>query len=164
MEPLLALSRFYYICAILMGPLAWGLVVLFKRYWSRSYDGVTETSAEEILEELDREFTPFRRTSLRTQTEYLPFVFECIRENIDSGFGDPQVISLLERIELQRPDEEHHARFTMISGIQQIDLHIRWMRDACGRISLHFQSSPEIIRALKAHKRKIPGAATRVVS
>lgn len=164
MEPLLALSRFYYICAILMAPLAWVLVVLFKRYWSRGYGGEVEASPEEVLEELDREFPTFRRTSLRTQTEYLPFLFECIRENIDSGFEDSQMISLLERIERQRPDEDHSARFTVTSGSQQIDLQIRWNRDACGRISLHIQGSPAIIRALKEHKRKIPGAIARVVS
>jgi hypothetical protein len=164
MEPLLALSRFYYICAILIGPLAWGLIVLFKRHWSRSYDGAIEVSSEEILEELDREYMAFRWTSIRTQTEYLPFLFECIRENIDSGFEDPQVISLLERIELQRPDREHSARFSVVSGGRPSDLQIRWIRDSCDRISLRIQGSPPIIRALKDHKRKIPGAVARVVS
>ena len=91
MEPLQALSRFIFLCVLLTGPVAWGLVVLFKRRWGRGYDGAVEASSEEILEELDREFTPLRRTTIRTQTEYLPFLFECIRENIDSGFEDPQM-------------------------------------------------------------------------
>lgn len=160
MDPMLALSRFFYICVFLTGPVAWGLVVLFKRRWGRGYDGAVEASSKEILDELDREFTPFRRTTIRTQTEYLPFVFECIRENIDSGFEDPQMISLLERIEFQRPDEERSAMYTVVSGRQQSDLHMRWVRDSCDRILLRIQGAPKVIRALRDHRRRIPGAVT----
>ncbi len=159
---MLALSRFFYLCVILAGPIAWVLVVIFKRRWGRGYDGAVEASSEEILEELDREFTPVRRTTIRTQTEYLPFVFECIRENIDSGFEDPQMYSLLERIELHRPDEERSARFTVVSGRQRSDLHLRWVRDSCDRILLRIQGAPAIIRALRHHQRRIPGAVTGV--
>ena len=160
MEPLLSLSRFCYVCAILMLPVAWGLVVFFKRRWDRSYDGAVDVSSEEILEELDREFAPVRRTTIRTQTEYLPFLFECIRENIDSGFEDPQMISLLERIERHRPDEERSARFTVVSGLRRSDLHLRWVRDSCDRIKLRIQGAPSLIRALSDYKRRIPGAVT----
>ncbi len=160
MEALLALSRFSYICAFLIGPVAWGLLVLLKRRCDRGYDGAVEASSEEILEELDREFTPFRRTTIRTQTEYLPFLFECIRENIDSGFEDPQMISLLRRIEFHRPDQERSARFTVVSGRQRSDLHLRWVRDPCDRILLRIQGAPQVIRALRDHKRRIPGAVT----
>jgi hypothetical protein len=117
-----------------------------------------EASSEEILAELDREFTPVRRTTIRTQTEYLPFVFECIRENIDSGFEDPQMYSLLERIEFQRPDEVRCARFTVVSGRQRSDLQMRWVRDSCDRILLRIQGAPPVIRALRDHKRHIPRA------
>jgi hypothetical protein len=158
MEPLIALSRFYYVCALLMAPAAWGLVVFFKRRWDRSYDGTVEASSEEILEDLDREYAPFRRTTIRTQTEYLPFLFECIRENIDSGFEDPQMYSLLKRIEHQAPDEERSARFTVVSGQQLSDLHLRWVRDSCDRILLRIQGAPQVIRALRDHKRRIPRA------
>lgn len=158
MEPLLDLSRFCYLCGILVIPVAWGLVVLFKRRWSLAYDGAVEASSEEILAELDREFAPSRRTTIRTQTEYLPFVFECIRENIDSGFEDPQVISLLERIEHHRPDEERRATFTVISNRQPSDLHLRWVRDSCDRILLRIQGAPVVIRALRDHQRRIPKA------
>lgn len=160
MEPLQALSRFIYLCVILAGPVAWALLVLFKRRWGRGYDGAVEASSEEILEELDREFTPFRRTTIRTQTEYLPFLFECIRENIDSGFEDPQMYSLLERIELQRPDEERSARFTVVANRQRSDLHLRWIRDSCDRILLRIQGAPPVIRALRDHQRRIPRAVT----
>lgn len=160
MEPLQALSRFTYLCVILAGPVAWVLVVIFKRRWGRAYDGAVEASSEEILEELHREFTPLRRTTIRTQTEYLPFLFECIRENIDSGFEDPQMYSLLRRIESQRPDEERSARFTVVSGRQRSDLHLRWVRDSCDRILLRIQGAPAVIRALREHQRRIPGAVT----
>ena len=160
MEPFEALSLFIYICVFLTAPVAWILVLFFKRRWGRRYDGFVETSAEETLEELDREFTAVRRTTIRTQTEYLPFLFECIRENIDSGFEDPQVISLLRRIEFHRPDEERGAMFTIVSGHQRSHLHMRWVRDSCDRISLRIQGAPKIIRALRDHKRKIPKAVT----
>ena len=158
MEPLLALSKFMYLCVILAVPVAWALLVYLKHRCSRAYDGAVEASSEEILEELDREFTPVRRTTIRTQTEYLPLLCEGIRENIDSGFEDPQMISLLERIESQRPDEERSARFTVVSGSQLSDLHLRWVRDPCDRIQLRVQGAPPIIRALKAHKDRIPKA------
>lgn len=158
MEPLHALSRFILICVLVAGPVAWGLIVYLKRHYGRIYDGHVESTPDEILKELDREFPTVRRTTIRTQTEYLPFLFECIRENIDSGFEDPQMISLLERIQIHRPDEERCAMFTVVSGNRQSDLHMRWVRDSCDRIELRIQGSPKVIRALRDHKRRIPRA------
>lgn len=160
MDPMIALSRFIYLCVILTGPVAWALVVIFKRRSSRAYDGAEEASSEEILEEMEREFTPVRRTTIRTQTEYLPFLFECIRENIDSGFEDPQMISLLERIQIHRPDQERGAMFSVVSGRQRSDLHLRWVRDSCDRILLKIQGAPNVIRALRDHQKRIPRAVT----
>ena len=160
MDPMLALSRFVYLCVILTGPVAFMLIVFFKRRWGRTYDGVTESDPEEVLAELEREFTPIRRTTIRTQTEYLPFLFECIRENIDSGFEDPQMISLLERIQIHRPDQERRAMFTVVSGSQRSDLHLRWVRDSCDRILLRIQGAPNVIRALSDHQKRIPRAVT----
>jgi hypothetical protein len=135
------------------------LIVFFKRRCSRVYDGGVEASSEEILEELDRGFTPLRKTAIRTQTEYLPFVFEVIREIIDSGFEDPQMYSLLQRIEIHRANDERGAMFTVVSGGGRSDLHLRWVRDSCDRIELRVQGAPHIIRALRDHKRKIPKAS-----
>lgn len=163
MEPLQALSIFTYLSVLAVGPVAWGLLVFFKRRWGRAYDGTVEASSEEILEELDREFAPSRRTTLRTQTEYLPFLFECIRENIDSGFEDTQMISLLERIEFQRPGQERGARFTVVARGRRSQLHIRWVRDSCSRICLHFEGAPSIIRALRRYRGQIPGAVVTAV-
>lgn len=160
MDPMIALSRFIYLCVILTGPVAWALVVIFKRRSSRAFDGAEEASSEEILEEMEREFTPVRRTTIRTQTEYLPFLFECIRENIDSGFEDPQMISLLERIQIHRPDQERGAMFSVVSGRRRSDLHLRWVRDSCDRILLKIQGAPNVIRALRDHQKRIPRAVT----
>jgi hypothetical protein len=158
MEPLQALSRFILICVLVTGPVALVLTLLFKRRYGRIYDGTVESSPEEVLAELDREFTAVRKTTIRTQTEYLPFLFECIRENIDAGFEDPQMIGLLERIQLQRPDEERSAVFTVVTDDQLSNLHMKWVRDSCDRIQLRVQGSPKVIRALRDHKRRIPRA------
>jgi hypothetical protein len=158
MEPVEALSKFCYICGILLIPVAGMLVVLFKRRWDRAYDGAVESSSEEILAELDREFTLSRKTTIRTQTEYLPFLFESIRENIDSGFEDPQVISLLQRIETHKPGEERSAVFSVMTGKKQSDIHMHWVRDSCDRILLRIQGAPVIIRALRQHQLRIPRA------
>lgn len=159
MEPVLSLARFFYVCGFLMIPATVVLWILFKRHYDRAYDGA-EASPEEVVEELDREFPAYQWTTIRTQTEYLPFLFECIRENIDSGFEDPQVISLLQRIELHRPDEQRSAMFTVVSDNEPSDLHMRWVRDSCDRILLRVQGAPPVIRALKKHKRRIPAALT----
>ena len=158
MEPLQALSRFIYLCVLLAGPVAWILVVWLKRRWGRSYEGDKEAVSEEILAELKQEFPVYRRTVIRTQTEYLPFLFESIREIIDGGLEDPQVISLLDRIENHPPDQERRAMFSVVAAGRGSDLHLRWTRDACGRIELHVQGDPRIIRALNEHKKRIPKA------
>lgn len=160
MEPVQALSQFCYVCGVLLIPVAGVLVVLFKRRWDRAYDGAVEASSEEILAEIDREFAPSRRTTIRTQTEYLPFLFESIRENIDSGFEDPQVISLLQRIETHKPGEERSAMFSVMTGRKRSDIHMHWVRDSCDRILLRIQGAPPVIRALRDHQRRIPKAVT----
>lgn len=155
-EPIKELSRFIILCVIVAWPAAWAMSIWLKRRWGR--DDVKEATSEEILSELKREFTPSRRTVIRTQTEYLPFLFEVIRENIDGGFEDPQMISLLERIQLHKPDQERRAVFTLVSDGKRSDLHLHWRRDAWDRIELRVQGAPRIVGALSEHKRKIPRA------
>lgn len=157
-EPFLDLSRFIVISVLLAWPVGLGLLWFLRRRWNRYYDRLGEAPTEEILDELKSEYAPSRRTVIRTQTEYLPFVFECIRENIDGGFEDPQMLSLLERIDLHRPDEERKAMFVIESDGKRGDLHMRWTRDTCDRIVLRIQGPPHIVRALREHKRKIPKA------
>lgn len=157
-EPFLELSRFIVIAVLLAWPVGLGMLWFLRRRWNRCYDRLGEAGTEEIVDELKREFTPSRRTVIRTQTEYLPFLFECIRENIDSGLEDLHVLSLLGRIERHRPGEERRAVFPVTTGGRTCDLHMRWTRDACDRIVLHIQGAPNIVRALRDHRRKIPRA------
>jgi hypothetical protein len=159
MEPLAALSRFFYLCGFLLIPVTWALVALCRRYCERQYDlRAPEAGTEEILAELEREFAPVRRATIRTQTEYLPFLLESIRENIDSGFEDRQVRALLERIELHRPGDERCATFTVMSGRRRSEVHLSWVRDSCDRICLRVRGAPRIVGALRAHQRRIPRA------
>jgi hypothetical protein len=160
-EPLNDLSRFILGCVLVIPPVAWLLVVVLKRRWGRVYDG-REAGSEEMLGELKQAYAPLRRTVIRTQTEYLPFLFECIRENIDEGFEDPQVISLLERIQLHKPGQQRGAVFAIVSGGKHSDLHMRWTRDACDRIELKFSGTPKIIRALREYRKTIPASVMRV--
>lgn len=159
MDPFGEFSRIITLGVILTWPVAWIIMVWLKRRFGRSYDGAKDASSEEILSELQREFTPCGRTVVRTQTEYLPFLFECIRENIDGGFEDPQMISLLERVQIHKPDQERRAMYTVVSAGKRSDLHLRWRRDAWDRIELRVQGAPHIIRALREYRRKIPKAA-----
>ena len=158
MDPCWEFSRIINLGVIFSFPVAWILMVWLKRRFGRGYDGAKEASSEEILSELKREFTPCGRTVVRTQTEYLPFLFECIRENIDGGFEDPQMISLLERVQIHKPNQERGAMFSVVSAGKRSDLHLRWRRDAWDRIELRIQGAPHIIRALREYRRKIPKA------
>lgn len=160
-EPLNDLSRFIILCVVFTGPVAWVLWRILKPRFERVYEA-PDTSSEEILSELKQAYMPSRQTVIRTQTEYLPFLFECIRENIDEGFEDPQMISLLERIQLHKPDQERKAVFTVVSSGKRSDLHMRWTRDACDRIELRVQGAPTIIRALRDHKKKVPRSVMKV--
>lgn len=157
-EPIEELSRFIFVCVALAGPVAWVLAVLLRRHFGKAYDAEVPNSPGEVIDELRQEFTPRLRTVIRTQTEYLPFLFERIRETIDSGFGDLQMSSLIERIERHRPGEERRAVFSIVEAGIRSDLHLRWTRDAWERIELHVQASPAVIRALKQFKRSIPKA------
>jgi|GEM_PF-3481802 len=157
-DPIHALRSFLVIAVLVAWPVALLLVWLLKRHWGRKYERLGESTSEEMLAELEREYVPRRRTVIRTQTEYLPYVFECIRENIESGFEDPQVQSLLRRIDFHRPDEERNAVFVVDVGGRPSDLRLRWTRDASDRIELHVQAAPPVIEALREHKKRIPRA------
>lgn len=155
-EPIKDLSRFIILCVIIAWPVGWMMAVWLKRRWGGDHG--REASSEEILRELKSGFAPCRRTVIRTQAEYLPFLFEVVRENIDGGFEDPQMISLLERIQLHKPDQERCAMFTVVSDRTRSDLHLRWRRDAWDRVELRVQGPPQVIQALRDHKKRIPRA------
>lgn len=146
----------------LAGLALWGLVILLcwmvRRRIVREYEQLGEsTSAEEMLDELST-WSPRQTVRIHTQVEYLPFVFESIREITENGFDDKQMLSLLERIELHRPHEVRQAVFPIEVAGKRSDLHLRWSRDASDRIDLAITAAPKIAKALREQKKKIPRA------
>lgn len=134
-------------------------VLLLRWHYSRKIDRLEESSSEEMIEELEQAYAPAPQVRIRTQTEYLPYVIETIRENVDSGLAEQQVRMLLERIENHRPDRESHAVFPVECGRSTSDLRLSWRCDANSRIELVIQGDPRIIRELRKTKRRIPKAA-----
>ncbi len=131
---------------------------LIRRRMLAEYERLGESSSEEMLGELESAYSPRQTVRIGTQTEYLPFVFESIRETAESGFDDKQMLSLLERIEFHRPDEVRRAIFPVVVAGKTSDLFLQWSRDASDRIQLRVTAAPRIIRALRDQKRKIPKA------
>jgi hypothetical protein len=135
--------------------LAW----IFKRRLAERYERLGESTEEEMLGELATAYSVRRRIEIRTPTEYLPFVFESIREVTDSGFDDKQMHSLLARIDIHRPHDFRQAVFPVEVGGRCSDLLFQWSRDDGDRIRLGITAAPRIIRALREQKKKIPKAA-----
>ncbi|MCW1885245.1 hypothetical protein OKA04_10940 [Luteolibacter flavescens] len=132
---------------------------IWRRRWLERYERQGEATSEEILDELEKAWATRRTLLIRTSTEYLPFVFERIREIVDSGFEDKQMLSLLERIDYHPPNEERQAVFPVEVKGRTVDLHLKWARDEGDRIRLRVTAAPAIIRALREQKKKIPKAA-----
>jgi len=143
-----------YAYLILPGIICCGLVAgwLLARHLERR----RRTSSEEILDGLELAYTPRRGIEIRTQTEYLPYVFGCILENVDSGFEDKQVKHLLDRIEEQRPHASKNALFPVkVSGVRS-EIDLKWSRDSKDGVRLFVLAAPKVIRALKKQVKAIP--------
>jgi hypothetical protein len=140
-------------------PVGLALAWIFKRRLAERYERLGESTEEEMLGELATAYAVRRRIEIRTPTEYLPFVFEGIREVTDSGFDDKQMHSLLERIDHHRPHDFRQAVFPVETGGRSSDLLFQWARDEGDRIRLKITAAPRIIRALREQKKKIPKAA-----
>lgn len=152
------LSTFLIACVLIGWPTALAMMWWLRRRCERKLDRVGEVSSQEILDELDSAYAPQGGITIRTQTEYLPFLVETIREQIDRGLGDQQVQSLIERIDHQRPHHERHAMFPVENMGITSNLSLQWVRDAQDRIELKVRAAPDIIRALRSHKKQIPRA------
>ena len=133
-------------------------ILILRRHYNRKLERVGEASSEEILSELKSAYKPAPQVRIQTQTEYLPFVIETIRENIDSGLDDDQVQLLLDRIEGHRLGNERQAMFSVEFEKVSSDLRLSWTCDSNQRIDLRIQSHPRIIRALREVKKRIPKA------
>jgi hypothetical protein len=129
------------------------------RHYTRRHERLGESTSEEILSELKTAFVPRKTVEVRTQTEYLPFLFECVLENVDAGFEAKQVRLLLERIQIDKPGDARNAVFPVtVDGVSS-DLDFQWARDRQDRIQIFILADPKVARALKRHSRTIPSAA-----
>lgn len=133
-----------------------GLYWLLRRRYSDQFDRLGETSSEQMLDELEKEWKPRPAITLRTQAEYLPFVIESVREVVDRGLDDDKMICLQERFENSRPNESRTATFTVEAAGRTDTLQFDWRRDDSDRIEIRVRAAPPIIRALKAQRRKVP--------
>ena len=150
----------HYAYLILPAIVCCGLVFgwLLARALERRYDRGNKSTSEEILDELELAYTPRRGIEIRTQTEYLPFVFGCILENVDSGFEDKQVRTLLDRIVEQKPHMTRNALIPVkVSGVRS-EIDLQWSRDSEDRVRIFVLAAPKVIRALKKHAKTIPRA------
>lgn len=147
---------------LLIALVVWGLTMLLgwliRRRWVREFERLGEATSEEMLDELETAYSPRQTVRIHTQVEYLPFVFESIREIAENGFDDKQMLSLLERIEIHRPHEVRQAVFPIEVSGKRSDLHFQWSRDPSDRINLRVTAAPKIARALREQKKKIPKA------
>jgi hypothetical protein len=131
---------------------------ILARALERRYYRGKQASSEEILDGLELAYTPRRGIEIRTQTEYLPYVFGCILENVDSGFEDKQVRNLLDRIEEQRPNGAKNALIPVkVSGVRS-EIDLQWSRDSENRVRIFVLAAPKVIRALKKQVKAIPQA------
>jgi len=131
---------------------------ILARALEKRFDRGNKSSSEEILDELELAYTPRRGIEIRTQTEYLPFVFGCILENVDSGFEDKQVRTLLGRIGEQPSHSTRNALYPVrVSGVRS-EIDLQWSRDSEDRVRLFVLAAPKVIRALKKQAKTIPRA------
>lgn len=135
--------------------IAWAL----NRRWGDKYDRLGESSSEEMLGELESAYATRRSVVIRTTTEYLPYVFEWIREVVDGGFDELHTQTLLNRIDFHRPGVQSQAVFPVEVSGRRIDLLFQWSRDAEDRVRLRVTAAPSIIRVLREKKKTIPKVA-----
>lgn len=148
----------HYAYLILPAIVGCGLVFgwFLARAMEKRYDRGKLSSSDEILDELELAYTPRRGIEIRTPAEYLPFVFGCILENVDSGFEDRQVRTLLDRIVEERPHLTRKALIPVkVSGVRS-EIDLQWSRDNEDRVRLFVLAAPKVIRALKKKSKTIP--------
>lgn len=148
----------HYAYLILPAIVGCGLVFgwFLARAMEKRYDWGKLSSSDEILDELELAYTPRRGIEIRTPAEYLPFIFGCILENVDSGFEDRQVRTLLDRIVEEQPHLTRKALIPVkVSGVRS-EIDLQWSRDNEDRVRLFVLAAPKVIRALKKQSKTIP--------
>jgi hypothetical protein len=137
--------------AIVGGGLIFGWI--FARWLETRYDRGYEASSEELLDELEMAYSSRRSFEIYTPSEYLPQVFGCILEKIDSGFGEKHARQMVQRIEARGPSNALYP--IRVNGIRS-ELELQWNRDAEDRIRLLVLAVPKVIRALKREAKHLP--------
>ncbi|GAA5480937.1 hypothetical protein [Haloferula sargassicola] len=159
------LSHFLFIAVLCAWPLGIGMYLLLKRLAERKLHQMEhpdDLTSEEMLNELRYGFIHRRQVVVRTQTEYLPFLIERVRESIDRGLGDEQVRTLLDRVDLHKPQSRQKAMFPIeCEGISS-DLVFEWIRDEADRIELTVWAVKPVAAAVKQFATGIPKAVPRL--
>lgn len=154
-----SLSRFLIVAVLVAWPVGIGLWLLLRHLAERrqqQLENPESLTTTELLDELEHGFIPRQRLKFRTTTEYLPFLLERIRENIDLGITEDQAAALLDRQAHSKPGEIRRAMFTVeCEGITS-DLLFEWVRDEADRIALEVTAVPPIARALRDFRKTIP--------
>ena len=122
----------------------------------RRYDRTDPASSEELLDELETASTPRRSLEIRALPEELPQLFDCIVDQVDTGFGPRQSRRLIQRIRAHRHRGIRSALFLVrVNGVR-CDLDFHWTRDPKDQIRMMVLAVPKIIRALKRHHKGGP--------
>jgi hypothetical protein len=141
--------------AIVGGGLIFGWI--FARWLESQYDRGYEASSEELLDELEMAYSSRRSFEIYTASEYLPQVFGCMLEKIDSGFREKHARHMVQRIEARGPSTALYP--VRVNGIRS-ELELQWSHDSEDRIRLLVLAVPTVIRALKREAKRLPRAST----
>ncbi len=126
---------------------------LIARWLERRYDRGNKASSEELLDELEMAYSSRRSFEVRIPPPLLPEVFDCMVEQIDSGFGEKHARQMVQRIESQGP---RNALYPIrVNGVRT-ELELQWNRDAMGNVRLVVLAVPKVIRALKRFSKELP--------
>lgn len=137
--------------AIVGGGLIFGWMI--ARWLEKRYDRGNEASSEELLDELEMAYSSRRSFEIHAPPEYLPQVFGCMLDKIDSGFGEKHARQMLQRIESRGPSNALYP--IRVNGIRS-ELELQWTREGDGRIRLLVLAVPKVIRALKREAKRLP--------
>lgn len=142
--------------AVIAGGLAFGWIL--ARWLESRFDRDRNAGSDQLLDAMEMARSSRHSIELHTRTENLPRILDCIREQVDSGFGTRDVRQLAHRITRSRRRAGQISLLPVrIHGIRS-DLDIQWSRDASSRVRLLILAAPKIIRSLKRRTRHLVAA------
>ena len=126
---------------------------LIAHWLERRYDRVNKASSEELLDELEMAYSSRRSFEVRVLPQLLPQLFDCMVEQIDSGFGEKHARQMVQRIGSHGPRNALYP--VRVNGIRT-ELELQWNRDSGGHVRLVVLAVPKVIRALKRFTKERP--------